>query len=177
MLHKPTYCIYSWSGKIFRARKNYTCDNCGGIIVSGTKYHRDVVRKGPQKGHDPLENVHYHLDCLAPWYQPELPHCLYNIGRLPRQLPPAEIHKPGVPFIRPSIAIKTGDTGTLLWKLPEDLEEKIAFCPSPAIQIGALAEMEQTLTVMLKALIRASGDKHQAMKVNHIITQLIDEIS
>ena len=77
------YGIQPWSGKTMRARKNYRCDNCGGVIPKGTTYLRHVVRQGANKGKDPLRNVHIHLDCQAPWYHASDDDWCRNLRQLP----------------------------------------------------------------------------------------------
>lgn len=169
--------IPSWSFKEFRARYTYCCQNCGGSIIAGTKYLRHVERLGSRRGKDPLRNIHVHLDCQAPWYQPgDLPHRLRQIGSLPGTTPPPEVYNRSQPFIRPSVAISNSDIGIVQWKLPAALEEKIAFCPSVSIQIGAVAEIEHSLTIVLTALVKAAGNKRESLKLSHLINEIASRL-
>ena len=175
-----TYGIPSWSGKEFKARRNYRCANCGGAIPSGTKYLRHVERLGANKGVDPLRNVHVHLDCMAPWYQPEAPHRLKHLGNLPGRLPPVDIHDPAQYYHKPSVAIATPALGIVQWQPPGDLAAKLAFCPKQHLSHGAMADIEATLTIVMTALVQASGHRRKAMKLNHLIeamSHLIDPVA
>ena len=175
-----TYGILSWSYKTYRARYNYRCANCEGIIPSGTKYLRHVERLGANKGVDPLRNVHVHLDCTAPWYQPEAPHRLKHLGNLPGRLPPVAVHDPAQYYHKPSVAIATDAIGILLWQPPAELAAKLAFCPRQHLSHGAMADIEATLTIVMTALVQASGHRRKAMKLNHLIeeiTRLLDPVT
>ena len=177
LVSAQTVGIPSWSFKEFRARKNYACRNCGGMIVTGTTYLRHVERLGSRKGKDPLRNVHVHLDCHAPWYQPgDLPHHLRQVGNLPGRVPPVDVHNPSVAFLRPQVAVSGDDVGTLLWKLPEGIAQRIAFCPSPLRQTGAVGEIEQVLTLVLTALTQAAGSKRQALKLSHLLNEIASNL-
>lgn len=177
LVSAQTINIPSWGFKVFRARYTYCCDNCGGSIVSGTKYYRHVVRLGSRRGKDPLRNLHTHLDCHAHWYQPgDLPRRLRYVGSLPGKVPPVDVYDRSKPFVRPNIAVCSERTGTLQWKLPPGLEEKIAFCYSPAIQINAIAEIEQALTIVLTALVGAVGNKRKSLKLSHLLNEIADSL-
>ncbi len=173
LVSAQTEGIPSWSFKELRARYTYGCANCGGSIIAGTKYLRHVVRLGSRRGKDPLRNVHVHLDCHAPWYQPgDLPRRLRHVGNLPGQVPPEDVRQPSIPFIRPHVSINGEVIGTLQWKLPRDLEIKIAFCTSSAVQLGSIAEIEQALSILLTALVGAVGHKRKSLKLSHLINEM-----
>ncbi len=175
-----TYGIPSWSDKEFKARRNYRCANCEGIIPSGTKYQRHVERLGANKGVDPLRNVHVHLDCTAPWYQPESPHRLKSVGNLPGRMPPAEVYDGTSYFHKPSIALTKTEVGTLQWQPEVTLAARIAFCPKQYIAQNAMAEIEVTLNIVMTAITQAAGNKRKAMKLNHLIeamSHLLDPVS
>lgn len=179
-MEQVTYGIPSWSYKTYKARYNYHCQNCGGIIPAGTQYLRHVERLGTNKGVDPLRNVHTHLDCHAPWYQPEAPHRLKNVGRLPRSLPPAAVFDVGRYHHKPSVALASSIIGILQWQPPTDLAAKLVAMPNQYIAEGAMVEIESTLQIVMTALVQASGNKRKAMKLNHLIegiTHLLDPIS
>lgn len=173
MLHPRTETIESWSFKEYRARYNYRCKNCGGMIVAGTQYLRHVERLGPNKSKDPLRNVHVHLDCHAPWYQPaDLPHRLRQLSTLPGKLPPVSVHNPAVAFLHPQVAVTGDRIGTAIWKLPEAIAQKIAFCPSPIRKIGAVGEIEQALSIVLLALTQSAGNKRKSLILSHHINEI-----
>jgi hypothetical protein len=174
-----TYNIPSWSYKTYKARRNYRCANCEGIIPSGTKYLRNVIRLGANKGVDPLRNVHFHLDCTAPWYQPEALHRLKSVGNLPGRNPPAEVYDGTSYYHKSSIAIFQTGVGILQWQPEATLVAKIAFCPKQYIAQNAMAEIEATLQIVLTAITQATGNKRKAMKLGHqieAIASLLDPI-
>jgi hypothetical protein len=172
----PTYGILSWSGKTFRARKNYCCRNCGGIIPIGVVYHRDVERLGVRRGKDPLRNVHFHLDCDAPWYQPGDTHRLRSLGRLPYQTPPAEVYDREHGYLKPAIAVTSPTLGNLQWQLPSSIAEKLAFVPEAGLAVSAVAEIEYALQIVLTALVDAHGHKRKSMKLNHLLNEIADNL-
>jgi hypothetical protein len=176
-MKQVTYDIPSWSFKTYRARYNYSCANCGGIIVAGTQYLRHVERLGANKGVDPLRNVHVHLDCMAPWYQPESPHRLRSVGKLPGRTPRSEVYDGQKSFLKPSITIVSDELGTLLWQPPQALCEKLVFTKRPGIATSAMAEIESSLTIVLTALMQASGNQRKAMRLNHLISEMADLLS
>jgi hypothetical protein len=135
----------------------------------GVVYLRHVERLGARKGIDPLRNVHVHLDCQAPWYQPEAPHRLKALGRLPGRTPPPAIYNGTAYFHKPSIAITTAGVGTLQWQPEARLAAKIMFAPNQQIALGAMAEIEVTLHIVMTAITQATGNKRKAMKLNHLI--------
>lgn len=178
-MEQVTYGIPSWSYKTYTARYNYRCANCAGLIPAGTKYLRHVERLGANKGVDPLRNVHVHLDCTAPWYQPEQPHRLKNVGRLPHKIPPAAMYDVGRYHHKPSVTLNSPTLGTLLWQPPADLAAKLVAMPNQHVSEGAMVEIESNLTVVLTALMQATGNQRKAMRLNHLIAgiaQLLDPV-
>lgn len=175
---KPVfYGIPEWSGKTFRARRTYVCNNCGGLIPSGVIYLRHVMRQGQTKGKDPLYNVHLHLDCQAPWYQPnDQTHRLRNLG-LMREPTPHNESTPRSPRFAPAAFFQSKKIGTLQWT------PSLLFA-SRLLQsdrgVPALAEIEHALGMLLTALTEASGNKRKAMRLNNLLaelTGLIDEVT
>ncbi len=166
------YGITSWSYKEFTARKNYPCENCGGIIPKGTTYLRHVVRQGPRKGKDPLRNVHIHVDCTAPWYHPPMDDRCRNLRQLPGRVPPAEKQIPRLMSTPVSVKID-GAHGTLLWQLPAELSQRMLHAPKEDLHIGALAELEQNLQLVLFALVQAAGNRKRGMKVSNALNELL----
>ncbi len=165
--------IPSWSNRIYRARKTYCCDNCGGTIPSGVKYCRHVIRLGLQKFRDPLRNIHVHLDCSAPWYQPDnLTHRLRNLGRLPLSSVP--LVDATLTQTTPLLSVSSTALGTLLWQPPPDVATKLL---GSTLGNAAEAEMEIVLGIILTALTISVGNRRRAMKVNNLITQLVSEIA
>ena len=171
-----TYSIESWSYKTYRARRNYKCANCGGVIPSGTQYLRHVERLGANKGVDPLRNVHVHLDCMAPWYQTEQPHRLKSVGKLPGRTPPPAVYDGSQSFIKPSIALNSTELGTLIWQPPQALCEKLVFTKNPTIAKNAMAELEVALNIVMTALMQSAGSQRQAMKLNHLLNEIADTL-
>ena len=172
-----TYDIPSWSFKTFQARKNYRCAHCDGVIPQGIKYLRHVERLGPRKMKDPLRNVHVHLDCTAPWYQPEQAPRLRHVGRLPGKIPPPEIYDGVTGFIIPAVAVHSPTVGTMQWLLPSVLAQKLAFAPNRGLSVSAIAEIEQSLLIVLTALVEVSGHQKKSMKLSHLINQMAAEIN
>lgn len=165
------YGIQPWSGKTMKARKNYPCDNCGGMIPKGTTYLRHVVRQGPNKGKDPLRNVHIHLDCQAPWHHAADDDRCRNLRQLPGRAPPPEERQERL--ARAPLAIKVdGEHGTLLWQLPPELAERMLHAPKEALQLGVTAELEQALELVLTALHSAAGNRRRGLKVSHALHEL-----
>jgi hypothetical protein len=174
-----TYGIPSWSEKTYTARYNYRCACCDGLIPAGTKYLRHVERLGANKGVDPLRNVHVHLDCQAPWYQPESPHRLKSVGKLPHRAPPPDVHDTARYYHKPSIVLVSPTLGTLQWQPPIDLAAKLVAMPNQFISTGAVVEIESTLTIVMTALMQAAGSQRKAKKLSHLIeaiTHLLDPV-
>lgn len=174
MLDTSPYLIPSWSGKVIKARKHHRCENCGGIIIAGTKYARDVVRLGTDKARDARRNLHYHLDCEAPWYQGEVVHRTKHIGKLPGGLPPETIAKPGTPYLAPAVAASSNQIGTVQWKLPEHLATRLVHNPNSAGTIGAVAEYEALLAIVLEGAVLASGHQRIAMRLSHLVNEIAE---
>ncbi|MBY0537875.1 hypothetical protein K2P47_00565 [Patescibacteria group bacterium] len=116
--------------------------------------------------------MHVHLDCHAPWYQPEAPHRLKNLGRLPRRTPPTATLDAGRYHHKPSIAITSPTIGTLQWQPAADLAAKLVAMPNQRASEGAMVEIESTITIVMTALQQATGNKRKAMKLNHLIEQI-----
>ena len=162
-----TYLIPSWSGRTMRARKRHTCTLCGGTIPSGTIYQRDVVRDGPNTGVDPVQNVSTHLNCHTPWWQPDdLAPRLRSVGRLPHRVPTSTEVDMAAPFLKPVLAVTSGDVGTFTSKLPPALEIRLGRCPSETRKIAALSELEDGLSLVLAAIIKASGNQRLARELS-----------
>lgn len=154
-----------------QARRNYRCDNCGGVITKGTKYLRHVVRQGANKGKDPLRNVHIHLDCQAPWYHTSDDDRCRNLRQLPGRMPPDDAQDKRLGYT--PLAIKVdGASGTLLWQLPAELATRMQHAPNDDLQLGATAELEQALQLVLTALHQAAGHKRRGLKVSHALHEL-----
>ena len=168
------YGIMSWSYKEFTARKNYPCENCGGMIPKGTTYLRHVVRLGSRKGKDPLRNVHVHLDCTAPWYHPEMDDRCRSLRQLPGRVPPPEQQDALLMHVPLAVAIgSTGDPlGAFTWLLPPELAQRMLHSPNEANAIGSWAEIEQNLQLMLYALTKAAGNRRLGLKVSHALNEL-----
>lgn len=168
-----TYGIPSWSYVEYKAKYNYRCEFCEGVIPAGTQYLRHVVRLGPRKGKDPLRNVHVHLNCEAPWWQPgPPPHCLKYVGKLPGRKQPASVYNGTRSYHKPSVCISKHHIGTLQWQPPKDLTEKLVFMSKQHIAHTAMAEIEQTLLVVITALTQAVGHQRKAMELNHAINDI-----
>lgn len=168
------YGIQSWSYREFRARKNYPCENCGGIIPKGTTYLRHVVRLGSRVKKDPLRNVHVHLDCHAPWYHPPMDDRCRNLRQLPGRVPPRE--QQNLMLMRTPLAIEVGgrdkSLGTLTWLLPKELSQRMLHAPNQDLATGSWAEIEQNLQLILFALIKAAGNRRIGLKVSHALNEL-----
>ncbi len=164
-----TYLIQSWSGRVYKARKNYCCEICGGIIPRGTSYVRDVVRDGPNWGKDPLRNIHKHHNCESPWWQVEKqPRRLANLGRLPHRLPtPVEYPDP-FPIVVPMV-IRHPRIGSIIWTMPEGLGERIALCPDPARTVAARGEIEHAIVLLLTALRTTAGHRRKSRELEHAL--------
>lgn len=170
-MEKTPVGIPSWSNKTFRARKNYACANCSGIIPIGVQYLRHVERLGARKGNDPLRNIHSHLDCTAPWYQPESGPRLRHVGLLPHAVPPPAVIGTGA-FIVPSVSVQSDTIGIVQWRLPPELAQKIAFTTTPGLAVSAITELELALGVLLSALVETVGNQRRSMMLSHLINQI-----
>lgn len=162
-----TYLISSWSGRVLKARKNHRCALCGGTIVSGTMYHRDVVRDGPNKGLDPIRNIHSHLNCHTPWWQPgDQPDRLRYVGQLPRRQPTTAEHPSTAPFVKPIVTLSDEAYGTFTWKLPADLEARLGLCLNEHRKMGAIGELEHSLAMVLTAIVATASNKRKARELS-----------
>lgn len=164
-----TYLIPSWSGRVFKARKNYRCDLCSGIIPRGTSYVRDVVRDGPDKGKDPLRNIHKHHNCESPWWQVERqPRRLKHVGHLPHRLPTPDEHDHPFPIVMPMV-IHHPRIGSIVWRMPEALGQRIALCPDREKKMAALGEIEHTVILILSALETCAGHQRKSRELEHAL--------
>lgn len=169
-MKKITYGIPEWSHVQYKAKYNYRCEFCEGVIPAGTQYLRHVVRLGPRKGKDPLRNVHVHLNCEAPWWQPgPPPHCLKYVGKLPGRTPSAAVQGGARYYHKPSIAITTPAVGTFQWQPSKELLAKLMFMKNQHLGASAMAEIEQALLAVMTALTQAVGHQRKAMKLNHVL--------
>jgi hypothetical protein len=64
------------------------------------------------------------------------------------------------------------ELGTLLWQPPQALCEKLVFTEQSDIALGAMAEIESSLAIVLTALMQASGHQRKAMRLNHLISEI-----
>ena len=146
-MKEATYGIPEWSYVEYKAKYNYSCAHCAGAIPAGTQYLRHVVRLGPRKGKDPLRNIHVHINCEAPWWQPgPPPHCLKYVGKLPGRTPPAATTAGNRYYLKPSVTLSTTDIGTLQWQPPKELVEKLVFMKNQHLGVSAVAEIVHTPT-------------------------------
>lgn len=163
--------IRSWSGRELTARKHYTCARCGGSIVSGTKYVRDVVRF-PSQSHDtPRANRHYHRDCETPWDQASDHHHLRHLGRLARRdgaLIKADVVQP--PRC-PTIVINVETLGILQWTLPKAMAAAITTAPA-RIETGVQSEIELAVRLLIHQLLAVTGDERKAKRLSDVLAAL-----
>jgi hypothetical protein len=107
-----------------------------------------------------------HLNCLAPWWQGEdHPHRLWHTGKLPHRVPTTDEQKT-TPFLKPVIAIVSPTLGHLTWQFPAALEKRLGQCPDQSRLIGAIAELEQTLGLVLEALMETMGHQRKARELS-----------
>lgn len=164
-----TYLIPSWSGRVYKARKNYCCDLCGGIIPRGVSYVRDVVRDGPNWGKDPLRNIHKHHNCETPWWQvAPHPRRLKHVGRLPHRLPTPAEYLEHFPVVVPMV-IRHPRIGSVVWTLPESLGERIALCPDPERKMAAIGEIENAIMLFLTTLGESAGHQRKSRELEHAL--------
>jgi hypothetical protein len=166
-----TYGIPSWTTE-YKARYHYRCDACGGTILAGTRYTHLVERLGAAKGRDPLRHLHIHLSCESPWYLPEDGHRLKYLGRLPRRTPPSKTTDEARYYHKPSIALNSDTIGTLQWQPPKTLAEKLVSMPKQHVSQGAMIEIENTLNIVMTALMQAGGNRQKAMRLNYLIAEI-----
>lgn len=144
------------------------------MIPAGTKYLRHVVRLGSRKFCDRLQNLHHHLDCDAPWYQPDnQTNRLRNLARL---VPPVPDYAYLVaqPVRQIPLVVDSAKLGSLTWEPPVTLARSLALAATGA---SARAEIENVLGIVLTAFLKASENKRRAMRINNLITQLASEIT
>lgn len=164
-----TYLIESWSGRVYKARKNYSCDICGGIIPRGTSYVRDVVREGPYWGKDPLWNIHKHDNCESPWWQvAKQPRRLQHLGRLPYRLPTPAEYPDLLPIVVPMV-IRHPRIGSIVWTMPEEFGQRLSLCPEPERKMAALGEIEHAIILVLAALSTTAGHQRQSRELEHAL--------
>jgi hypothetical protein len=70
------------------------------------------------------------------------------------------------PFLKPVLAVSAAEIGTFTWKLPEALETRLGRCPSEARKIGAMHELEDSLSLVLTAFIKAAGNQRRARELS-----------
>lgn len=165
------YGIQSWSYRQLQARKNHTCVNCGGVIPKGTTYLRHVVRQGSRHGKDPLRNLHVHFDCEAPWYHLAGDDRCRSLRQLPGRVTVADtdhIARTGVSFC---VQVNSA-AGQMSWALPPRLMQQIAMAPNEATAVGAVAELQQNLALVMQALAAAAGNRHRGRRVNLALHEL-----
>jgi len=171
-MNQVAYRIPSWSNKTFRARKTYHCEDCAGVIPIGVKYMRHVERLGPRKWIDPLRNVHVHLDCESPWYQPEETHRLRKLGSMRKK--PKPVYGPVEPgyHVEPSLALNSHTIGSLVWQPPSHFTARLVPNPKQPESFGVMVEMESALTIVMTAFMQASSSKSKALKLNSLIQEI-----
>jgi len=85
--------------------------------------------------------------------------------------PPEEVRQARLGYTPLSILVD-GKHGTLLWQLPPELAERMQHAPDETLQLGATAELEQALQLVLTALHQAAGNRRRGLKVSHALHEL-----
>jgi hypothetical protein len=170
-LETITFGIEPWIRQQ-RARQPYICCQCGGIIPKRSWYQRYIIRHGRVAGKDPLSIRHAHLDCEAPWYQPDTTHHLRGIAALPRVRVINEASTGvRVPHHELVVEVSGERFGTLLWRIPTSLTLQLMESSDP-VRLSALGELRNLLALTITVAMSAASKKRQALVVNHLLNEL-----
>lgn len=169
---RAEYIVRTWSWKEMTARYNWSCENCGGIIPSGTTYLCHVVRQGTRVGKDPLRRMRVHVDCQAPWYHATDDDRCRSLRQLPHRVPPPEVVGPGQLLVRLAISGRTPGGSEFSVCLSPELSQRILHAKRADMVDGALADISQNLTLALHALETAAGRRKQGLQTSHAFHEL-----
>jgi len=174
-----------------KARKNYECNHCRGVIPKGTEYTN--YREGPD-GSNTWQGRE-HLDCLAAWWQVDMTNILKALGQLPSQKPDTgdfDIALVGAEMTTwfmtgqdDELAIKVAGTkvkvtlksesdsmGRFDWSFPHELRAKLVHCKNVRVGNTARDNIQTALTVLTTALVDISGDPKATMLVSNLLQQI-----
>lgn len=164
--------IMSWSYMIHTASRNYRCDNCAGMIPRGTKYLRRKIRGSTEKFKGGIKTLHEHQDCQMPWYQTETGCRTRNWGQLPGRTPPKGAVGPDTAPLQHVVSFSNPETGMMMWRLPQAVQDKLMNMPRADIRLGALAEIEQNLMLVLQTFLSCHGNQKKAMQLSHLLNDM-----
>ncbi len=179
---EPTVSIVPWI-RVQVSRYAYVCMHCGGIIPSNSWYRRYIIRHGTVAGKDPLSIQHVHLDCEAPWYQPEHTHLFRALSRLARRVPAAPAHgddktQTAQPSVVLPIAIEVSNPniGTLLWKPPASLLAQLGAARDDRTRLSAIGEIERAFMLFARLILESAGSRKGAMVLSNATHQLATHV-
>ncbi len=164
-----TVSILPWA-KTHKARNNWKCAHCQGVIPKGTVYQRFVMRDGEfKKGW--RYSLRFHLDCDNKWWQPPGANRCAGLATLPGRLPTPEEDPEQRGSIVLSLIGKTLDDGMLTCVLPHVLGQRVLHA-SPQINETAVTNMQNGLELLLRAFEAAAGNRKRSRHLSEILDQL-----
>ncbi len=167
---KPPILI--WTATVKAARRNYYCKNCQDLILKGSSYERRIVRIGSWKFHDPLQHWCFHLDCEAPWWQVGMPRRLINLGHVPRRLPPKALIEEQLVGTTLALEVRHPEFGSINGRLSKELTSKLLHRKRPQFAAAVTADIEQSLALLMHALVSVAGKPKEALKLSHALNEI-----
>ncbi len=153
-----------------RARKDYICQNCGGLIPKGLYHDEEVVRLGEAKYKDPLVHWRKHSDCQAPWWQPWEPPKLTSFGRIPKRV--SETATDQSMRLGVFAEVKRSELGHVLWFMPPPLSARLFSNRREDVVQHVTNEADTILALTSEALLAAAGNRKLAMQLSHLYDQM-----
>lgn len=171
-----TVAIAAWT-RDFKARNNYQCDECGGLIPRGTVYHRVVMRYG-EEGSRPgdrkagyLRSRRTHLDCDAKWWQPASTHRFKALGKLPTHLPLPGVMRGDPHGILITLTDPRPERGQLMLNLPDEVGWRLILA-TIGQRDAALTEIQTAFDLLLTAITAAAGNPRRALMLSRVLAEL-----
>jgi hypothetical protein len=63
------------------------------------------------------------------------------------------------------VAVSSETVGSFTWKLSDDLEARIGYCKNEHRKVGAIAEIEHSLMLILTAITQSAGRQQKAREL------------
>lgn len=149
-----------------RARKEYTCEHCGGAIFRTELYwnYHSEARPGNWRGRR-------HLDCSAAWWQGDSTNLLSAVALLPGANPPDAEKEPMLQDI-PFRISAGGDQVHVSVSFSESYRERLLHTKNLEIRREAFAQIGRALALTADCLVAASGDMRKAKQISDLMQQM-----